>query len=90
MDIINDSQPKLLLVGEATLPLAKEAAVKCNYPQELIYMTESDDCDEFKSIWSIAGEEEPEPAKLSPSEAKELTAVMCYSSGTTGKAKGGK
>lgn len=92
VDIITDSEPKLLLVGEATLYLAKEAASKCDCPQELIYMIESSDYDEFKSIWGIAGEEgeELEPTRLSPKEVKELVAFMCYSSGTTGKAKGGE
>jgi len=40
------------------------------------------------SIWSLAGSEELEPRHLSSQEAKQRTAFMCYSSGTTGKAKG--
>lgn len=90
MDIITDSQPKLLLVGETTLPMAKQAASKCDYPQDLIYMIEKEGCNEIKSVWSIAGEEEFEPAKLSEREVKEMTAFLCYSSGTTDKAKGSK
>lgn len=90
MYIINNSQPKLLLVGEATLGLAKQAASQCGYPRDRIHMIERDGCGEFKSIWDIAGGEgeELEPMRLSTDEVRTLTAFMCYSSGTTGVAKG--
>ncbi|KIM77171.1 hypothetical protein PILCRDRAFT_825519 [Piloderma croceum F 1598] len=49
---------------------------------------EEDGHEQYKSIWSLAGKEELEPRRLSQQEANQRTAFMCYSSGTTGKAKG--
>lgn len=79
----------MLVVGKDIIELAKEAAKICNIADDNIYMIEEEDHQQYKSVWSLAGEEEPEPRQLSAEEAKERTAFMCYSSGTTGVAKGG-
>jgi acyl-coenzyme A synthetase/AMP-(fatty) acid ligase len=78
-----------LVVGKSVLEVARKAAVKCGISDHSIYLMEEEDYEHHKSIWSLAGTEELEPRRLSPREAKERTALMCYSSGTTGIAKGG-
>ena len=89
MHHISDSRPKLLVVGKPVFDVAKRAAFHCGIPDDNIYMMEEEDHQDYKSIWSLAGKEELEPRRLSPQEAKQRTAFLCYSSGTTGKAKGG-
>jgi acyl-CoA synthetase (AMP-forming)/AMP-acid ligase II len=86
---ISNSGAKLLVVGKSVLEVAKMAAVKCGISERSIYLMEEEDYEHHKSIWSLAGTKELEPRRLSPQEAREQTAFMCYSSGTTGKAKGG-
>ena len=86
---IQDSRPKVIVVGKPVFEVAKKAAVQCGIPKHNIYVMEEEDHEQYRSIWSLAGKEELEPRRLSPQEAKERTAFMCYSSGTTGKAKGG-
>jgi acyl-CoA synthetase (AMP-forming)/AMP-acid ligase II len=86
---IKDSRPRVLVVGKSVFDVAKKAAVECGIDDYNIYIMEEDDHEQYKSIWSLAGKEELEPRRLSPQEANQRTAFMCYSSGTTGKAKGG-
>jgi 4-coumarate--CoA ligase len=86
---IKDSRPKVLVVGKPVFEVAKKAAIECGIADDNIYVMEEDDYQQYKSIWSLASEEELEPRRLSPQEVKQRTAFMCYSSGTTGKAKGG-
>jgi 4-coumarate--CoA ligase len=77
------------VVGKPVIEVAKKAAIKCGIAESNIYMMEEDAHEQHQSIWSLASTEELEPRRLSPHEAKQRTAFMCYSSGTTGKAKGG-
>lgn len=89
MHHIKDSRPKVLVVGKPVIEVAKKAAIACGIADHNIYMMEEDAHEQYKSIWSLVGIEELEPRRLSPHEVKHRTAFMCYSSGTTGKAKGG-
>jgi 4-coumarate--CoA ligase len=86
---IKDSDAKVIVVGKSVIEVAKAAAIRCGIADHNIYITEEEDHEHFKSIWSLASFEELEPRRLSAQEAKQRTAFMCYSSGTTGKAKGG-
>ena len=86
---IKDSRPTVLVVGEPVFEVAEKAAAECGISDYNIYVMEEKDHGKFKSIWSLVGEEELEPRRLSPQEVRERTAFMCYSSGTTGMAKGG-
>lgn len=86
---IRDSGAKVLVVGQGVLPVALEAATACGIPRTDIYVLEDDYSGEQKSVWSLMGREELEPRRLSSEEARGRTAFMCYSSGTTGRAKGG-
>jgi acyl-CoA synthetase (AMP-forming)/AMP-acid ligase II len=86
---INDSRSKLIVVDKSLLEVAKQAAIKCGLTDRSIYLMEEEDYEQHKSIWSLAGREELEPSRLSSQEVKERTAFICYSSGTTGRAKGG-
>jgi acyl-coenzyme A synthetase/AMP-(fatty) acid ligase len=69
--------------------VAKKAAHACGIKDHNIYIMEEEDHGQYKSIWSLAGKEELDPRRLSSQEVKQRTAFMCYSSGTTGKSKGG-
>jgi 4-coumarate--CoA ligase len=86
---IHDSRPKVLVVGKPVFDIAKKAAAQCGLLDHNIYMIEEEGHGKYKSIWSLVGKEELEPRCLSPKEVRERTALMCYSSGTTGRAKGG-
>lgn len=79
----------MLVVGKPVFEVAKSAASECNIPDHNIFMIEEESYDKCQSIWSLAGPEELEPRRLSSQETRERTAFMCYSSGTTGRAKGG-
>jgi 4-coumarate--CoA ligase len=79
----------VIIVGKSVIEVAKAAAIRCGIVDHNIYIMEEEDHEHFKSIWSLASFEELKPRRLSPQEAKQRTAFMCYSSGTTGKAKGG-
>ena len=79
----------MLIIGKPVLETAKKAASECGILERNIYMIEEEPCEQFKSVWSLVDSEELEPRRLTPQEAKERTAFMCYSSGTTGRAKGG-
>ena len=87
---IKDSRAKILVVGQSVLAKAIAAAAECEIPGQNIYMIEEESHGKYQSVWTLAGREEFEPRRLSPKEAKDRTALMCYSSGTTGRAKGGK
>jgi len=86
---INDSGAKVIVVGKSIIEVAKKAAVKCGIADRNIYVMDEEGYEHYKSIWSLVSHEELEPLHLSPQEARQRTAFMCYSSGTTGKAKGG-
>ena len=86
---IQDSRPKVIVVGKLVFEVAKKAAAQCGFLDRNIYVMEEEGHKHYKSIWSLVGKEELEPRRLSPKEVRERTAFMCYSSGTTGKAKGG-
>ncbi|KAF7965136.1 hypothetical protein HWV62_45418 [Athelia sp. TMB] len=89
---IRDSCARVLVVGKDMFNIALQAAEKCGIPNKDVYVLEPEDLTrgglQFKSIWSTMGSEELEPRRLSAQEARERTAFMCYSSGTTGRAKG--
>jgi len=85
---INDSRPKVIVAGKSVFEMAKRAAITCGIADHNVYVMEEDGHEGYRSIWSLAGSEELEPRHLSPQEVKQRTAFMCYSSGTTGKAKG--
>ena len=69
---------------------AMAAAAECGIPDQNIYMIEEESRKDYQSVWTLAGNEEFEPRRLSPKEVKDRTALVCYSSGTTGRAKGGE
>jgi acyl-CoA synthetase (AMP-forming)/AMP-acid ligase II len=77
------------VVAKPVFDIAKKAAAQCGLLDNNIYMIEEEGHGKYKSIWSLVGKEELEPRRLSPKEVRERTAFMCYSSGTTGRAKGG-
>jgi long-subunit acyl-CoA synthetase (AMP-forming) len=41
----------------------------------------------YQSIWDFAGEDEFEPEPVNGDEAESTVALLCYSSGTSGKPK---
>lgn len=58
-------------------------------PNEKVYLLNpTDTYGPHASIWKLRGEETIMPRQLSPEECKKTTAFRCYSSGTTGRAKG--
>lgn len=77
------------MVGKPVFANAIAAAAECGIQDQNVYMIEEEPHEKYQSIWALAGKEEFEPRHLSPKEARDRTAFMCYSSGTTGRAKGG-
>src|ERR1700729_280451 len=62
---IQDSHPKIFVVGKPVFEVSKQAAIKCGITDNNIYIMEEDNYQQYKSIWSLAGEEELEPRRLS-------------------------
>lgn len=87
---IKDSGAKALVVGKAIIDVALVAAAECGIDSQNVFMIEEESYEMYRSIWTLLGPEELEPKHLSPEETKTRTAFMCYSSGTTGRAKGGQ
>lgn len=83
---ITDSKPRVLVAGKEVICIAREA-LKLAKSNAKLYLLEEETADNVKSIWSLMTKDELTPEKISAKDAHKV-AFMCYSSGTTGKAKG--
>ena len=92
---LENTGSKLVLVEPQFLDVVLKAARKSNFPQERIFLFDDRPCKERQSVkdWrSLLGSEKEAQAwrwhRMSSQESKTRTAVLNYSSGTTGLPKG--
>lgn len=84
---ISDSGAKAVVTVPGLLPLVMAAAAKCNIPVGSIYLfgeTELQGCKPFRSLM---GEDHVQFPITGINPSEDLS-FICYSSGTTGRAKG--
>jgi 4-coumarate--CoA ligase len=79
------SQASAIVAAAALIDIARAAAEKLGIPREKVFALEEDAPD---SVWALMGSEEYRPVVLQGQAAKDQVLLMCFSSGTTGPAKG--
>ncbi|KAI8582264.1 hypothetical protein K450DRAFT_228129 [Umbelopsis ramanniana AG] len=84
---ISDSGAKAVVTVPALLPLVIAAATKCNIPIGNIYLFGESEVQGCKPFRSLMGEEHVQ-FPISGINPSEDLSFICYSSGTTGRAKG--
>ncbi|CAM0142572.1 unnamed protein product [Umbelopsis sp. WA50703] len=84
---ISDSSAKAVVTVPELLPLVSAAAQKCNIPANRIYLFGDVEAQGYRPFKSLIGEEQVSfPIRgINP---REDLSFICYSSGTTGRAKG--
>lgn len=97
---LRSSGAKALFTCQPLLPLALEAASKCNIPKRRVYLLQvpkelaggSEPPKEFKTVDDLIAEgaslPELEPLRWEKGQGARQTAFLCYSSGTSGLPKG--
>ncbi|KAK4544179.1 hypothetical protein LTR36_004389 [Oleoguttula mirabilis] len=92
---LENTGSKILLVEPRFLAVVLKAAQKNNFPRERIYLFSDEPCEEQEGVkdWrTLLGSEQEAQGwqwhRMSAEESKTRTAVLNYSSGTTGLAKG--
>ncbi|KAF9911208.1 hypothetical protein EC991_004432 [Linnemannia zychae] len=91
---LQDSGATVMITHPELLAIARAGAKKVGLPEERIFLYGDRTVDGFrpyKSLLPPASTPESqlvEPVKLDAIQAKETTALICYSSGTTGRSKG--
>jgi 4-coumarate--CoA ligase len=84
---ISDSEAKAVVTVPALLPLVMAAATKCNIPMGRIYLFGESELQGCKPFRSLIGEEHVQFPIAGINPGEDLS-FICYSSGTTGRAKG--
>jgi 4-coumarate--CoA ligase len=79
------SHASAIVAAAALIDTARAAAEKLGIPREKVFALEDD---ASNSVWSLMGNEEYQPIALQGQAAKDEVLLMCFSSGTTGPAKG--
>ncbi|KAF9543556.1 hypothetical protein EC957_000740 [Mortierella hygrophila] len=91
---LQDSGATAMVTHPELLVTARAGAKKAGLPEERIFLYGDQTVDGFRPYTSLLPPvETPEsqlvkPVVLNPKECKETTALICYSSGTTGRSKG--
>ncbi|KAK3843559.1 MAG: hypothetical protein J3R72DRAFT_440292 [Linnemannia gamsii] len=91
---LQDSGATIMITHPELLAIARAGAKKVGLPEEKIFLYGDQTVDGFRPYSSLlppASTPESqlvEPVKLNAQEVKETTALICYSSGTTGRSKG--
>ncbi|CAG8780289.1 14720_t:CDS:2, partial [Racocetra fulgida] len=78
------SGASVIIVHPKYLDTAIKAAKEAGIPESRIFLFGNREVHGFQSYRSLIGDREAEPVSYSPEEAKNTTAFLCYSSGTTG------
>ncbi|KAG2184665.1 hypothetical protein INT43_000578 [Umbelopsis isabellina] len=84
---ISDSNAKAVVTVPELLPLVSVAAQKCNIPADRIYLFGDVQTQGYRPFRSLIGDEQV-PFPIRGINPKEDLSFICYSSGTTGRAKG--
>jgi len=87
--LARDSNAKLIITQSGLMPVVEPVIKRMGLPKSRVFLLDPEDTyQDLKSIWSLSGKETMKPRPLSEAECRTTTAFRCYSSGTTGKAKG--
>ncbi|KAI9249131.1 hypothetical protein BDA99DRAFT_608756 [Phascolomyces articulosus] len=84
---ISNSGAKALVTVPALLPVLTKVCAKVGIPKERIFLYGEKDVDGYKSVYTLVSDRQILPP-LTGINSKEDVAFICYSSGTTGLAKG--
>ncbi|CAO3686430.1 unnamed protein product [Umbelopsis ramanniana] len=84
---ISDSRAKAVVTVPALLPLVIAAAAKCNIPVSSVYLFGESELQGCKPFRSLMGEDRVQFPLTGINPSEDLS-FICYSSGTTGRAKG--
>ncbi|KAI8055853.1 hypothetical protein BDF22DRAFT_741148 [Syncephalis plumigaleata] len=93
---LTDANARYIVTDKATLASVQRAANEAHIPSDRIVVigasTELEEKLKYRGWQSLDtflnGMLEAKPVKLPPSKAKDTVALICYTSGTTGKSKG--
>ncbi|KAF0505898.1 acetyl-CoA synthetase-like protein [Gigaspora margarita] len=85
---LNDSGVSVIIVHPECLNTVIKAAKEANISESRVFLLGDREIHGFRPHRSLIGDRETDPASYSPEEAKNTTAFICYSSGTTGRQKG--
>ncbi|KAI9250560.1 hypothetical protein BDA99DRAFT_487840 [Phascolomyces articulosus] len=85
---ISNSGAKALVTVPELLPVLLKVCAKVGIPKSRIFMYGENDYQEFKSVYSIMSSTRDIEYPVQGLNSKEDVAFICYSSGTTGLAKG--
>ncbi|KAI9497097.1 hypothetical protein BDB00DRAFT_806759 [Zychaea mexicana] len=84
---ISNSGAKALVTVPELLPVLTKVCAKVGIPKDRIFLYGEKEVDGYKSVYSLLGERQILPP-FKGINSKEDVAFICYSSGTTGLAKG--
>lgn len=85
---LKDSGATVFVYDRMGAAIAEAVCDQAGVPSNRRFIIDRDDGKgDVKSIWALCGKEEHEPKRLKGEEL-DKTAIICYSSGTTGKPKG--
>jgi len=85
---LKDSGASVIIAHPLTLQTVIKAAAATNIPESKIFLFGDEKINEILPYSSLIGDREATPVEFTPEEAKNTTAYICYSSGTSGKQKG--
>ncbi|CAG8763317.1 3679_t:CDS:2, partial [Acaulospora morrowiae] len=83
-----DSGTSIIITHPLCLSATIKAADEAQIPHSKIFLISDNEVNGFQPYYTLFVDREFEPIEYSPEEAKNTTAFLCYSSGTTGKNKG--
>lgn len=84
-----DSDAKLIITDSVLMPVVEPVIKRMGLDKSKVFLLNpSDSYQGLKSLWTLSGKETISPRRLTEAECRKTTAFRCYSSGTTGKAKG--
>ncbi|CAI2174496.1 11998_t:CDS:2, partial [Funneliformis geosporum] len=85
---LKDCEASVIVAHPHFLHVVIKAAAAVNIPESKIFLFGDEEVNEILPYNSLFGEREAIPVEYTPQEVKETTALLCYSSGTSGKQKG--
>ncbi|CAG8745642.1 15263_t:CDS:2, partial [Acaulospora morrowiae] len=85
---LSNSGASMIISYPSCLSTIIEAAAEVGIPRSKIFLIGDKEVDGFQPYSTLFIDREFEPVEYTPEEVKNTVAILCYSSGTTGKSKG--